>query len=341
MNASKSLAIYNQKSDEYTKKISMKEIKEISQKQNSDYYYSIRNKMNLDYYLQLSKQIVDKVDKNIYDLTYLTDLTEDSKNLIAQNMIEHIDKINKFFEIKLSQFANNDYNEINSSDFSFLGKKRLNFIERNKFQNKNYKKNSYKENESSFLKIDSNTNDNDTDNEKCFEPKGVRYTISDLLMGSDKQYDYGDNSQTGFEEYKINEDLNVNTKKSNNKASKKYFKYNTENSNIRNVKYENLNKAFSDSKSLMVKKNHENRKNDLVSIPFVLNKNGNENVNSLYCKEFMTLADENSEFFRRIFAKLDLQKKADILREQLNLNENIFDNVYKNSHENIKFNQKK
>jgi len=332
--ASKSLAVYTNKNHKYSKKISFKELNEISQKRNSDYYNTTRKKINLDYYLQLTKQIVDKVDKNIYDLTYLTNLSEDSKNAITQNMIEHIDKINKFFEIKLTQFADNNYKEMGSADFSFLGKKRQNFIERNNVDNINNKKNIKKNaenNNSAFLKYSSeNINQED---EKCFEPKGVLYTISDLLIGSGKDLDYEDSSESAFEELKIDDYFSNDKAKGIKKASKRYFSYNTENSNIRNVKYESLNKA-SDSKSLMVKKN-------LVSLPFILNNGENDNVNSLYCKDFMSLADENSEFFRRIFAKLDLQKKADILREQLDLKESVFDDVNKNTEEKIIFKQKK
>jgi hypothetical protein len=287
--------------------------------------------------LQLTKQIVDKVDKNIYDLTYLTNLSEESKNAITQNMIEHIDKINKFFEIKLTQFADNNYKEMGSGDFSFLGKKRLNFIERNNFDNKNNKKNK-ENNNSAFLKY--NPENINQEDEKCFEPKGVLYTISDLLIGSGKDLDYEDSSESAFEELKIDDYFSNDEAKGIKKASKRYFRYNTENSNIRNVKYESLNKAY-DSKSLMVKKNYVINKRDLVSLPFILNNGENDNVNSLYCKDFMSLADENSEFFRRIFAKLDLQKKADILREQLDLKESVFDDVNKNKEEKIIFNQKK
>jgi len=376
-NTSKSLAIYKKKdgsTQHSNRKISLQELNENSKKRNSDNYKTIRNKINLDYYLQLSKQIVDKVDKNIYDLSYLTNLSEDSKNAIMQKMMEHIDKINQFFEIKLGQFANNDYEEIDAkSDFAFLGKKRLGFFERNNFNlnnnnrnnnSKNQKEKNKAEKNKAFLKYSDDNNidinesdkDNSLKNQKCYEPKGVRYTISKFNSGSSTQSHYEEPQQSAESNYEgfnitdddIDKDNNDNeVKSSNNKASKKYFKYNTENSNIRNLKYNNLPKA-SDSKSLMVKKNVNNSK-DLINLPYFDYSNTNDfvaqndNVNSLYCKEFLSLADENSEFFRRIFAKLDLQKKADILREQLDLNGNVYEEDLNknNSQEKISFNHKK
>lgn len=331
--------------------------------------------------MKLSKQIFDKVDKNIYDLTYLTDLSEDSKNEIAQNMMEHIDKINKFFEIKLIQFANNDNAaaavadiDSNQSDINFLGKKRLGFMERNNFQfneNENSLKkqklnnnNKKAQKDSAFLKYSDSAEPNEKiADEKCFEPKGVRYTISNLNFRSSTQFDFEQqqSAESAFEELKFDAaasdyENDSNEAQSAQKASKKYFKYSTESSanNIRNFKYENLPKA-SNSTSLMVKRNFNSNNKDVISLPYIENSNNynnlnnnfnnfglNDNVNSLYCKDFMSLADENSEFFRRIFAKLDLQKKADILREQLDLNGNVYEDVNKSERqEKISFNQKK
>ncbi len=333
-----SLAIYKKK-DDNKNIISLEKLNEISQNDNSEYYNNIKNKINIDYYLHLSKQIVDTVNKNIYDLTYLNNLTVDSKDTISKNMIENMNKINKFFEIKLRQFTNNDFksNDIDKSqDFTFLGRKRLNFIERNNIQkitNLNLNK------QSEFLQF------SDLPLDKQYLPdKGVRYTISDFdFIEEENNHEEKlfeeillDNKH-GNEEHLFKDQGDL---EENKKPSKNYFKYKLNKpSNIGNIGYEELD--LKDRNSIILKRNDEKTKYIKMPLDF---DNLNENVNSLFCKDFFTMADDNSEFFRRVFSKMNIQKKVQNLNEEIDLHENVFeDSTNKNgkSEKKIKFDIKK
>jgi len=321
----KSLVIYKQKDS--SKNLNFEKLKELSLNKNDQYLKNIRDKINLHYYLNLSKQIIDKVDKNIYDLTYLTDLSQDSKNIIAQNLIKNINKIKNFFELNISgEYAYDNYEDVKSRDFAFLGKKRVNFIKRNNLEINKKEKNE-------FLNFEEWPN-----NEECLEPIGVRYTISDYDFEDDNEILPNPLLENYLDDIKLNDYFEKNKFKGN---SQKFNNISSLDLNKKNLNQYEIHEAI--NKNLIVKSNdsfNKNTNNKGIDIPYIID-NDNEKVKSFFCNDFISFTDEQTEFFRRVFTKLDVLKQDDTNKEKKNLGKNIFKNNEESKEEEIEVEKKK
>lgn len=312
---SKGLVIYTDKKNYEKYKIleSLQNIISLDNKDQPDYDYYKNNKINIDYYLHLSKSLLEVVNKNIYDLSSLNDITQESKNLITNNMIESLDKINEFFEIKLNQFSKQNYDGYSDSEIAFLGKKRWGFISRNNFKDQSKilgKK------QKGFLR----NADLDTSDDKCFEPKGVKYTISDFVFAHPEQEEDDMRANT------ISlDDLPVKNKFDDGR--KGYFKFSKNNEN-----HDSKSLILKTQKDIIQEINDFNNVNvkytsKIINMPSLFE---NKNINSIYCKDFMTYADQNSEFFQRAFAKLNFQKQGD---DEIDIDELVSGEAYKRQKE--------
>ena len=239
---------------------------------------------------------------------------------MTTNIIDNLTKVKKIFEYKFNEINNDFDNDYLSSEISLLGKKRINFIERNGFKNENYNEKFIK---SGFLKYSQFNNEK---NEKCYEPKGVKYSIS--------QFDLENQFKKGANNYNYESDLDLDEK------------YEDYKSNIEEIKIDNYkNKGILNSKSLMLKTEKEinflgikNHKNKIIKLSDLYNK---ENINSMYCKDFVSLADENNEFFRRVFSKLNMKKDFDLNFQEHEKNNFTNNEFFKESKENLKYEHKK
>lgn len=325
------LAIYKNR-NEKTKKINLEKLNEISSNDlNADFYKNIKDKINLKYYLHLSKQLVDRVNKNIYDLTYLTDLSHESKNAISENLKENLDKFNKFFNMKFNQFEKeDDYDNLYSAEFSFLGRKRNSFISRN-----NFEENSKSQKNEGFLKFTNLEID-----AKCFEPKGVKYSISHNENLTEENYDLLDIKDLNTNENSLSDDNIVN--KINKETNHKYMNIGSSKKKIDDKRLNiNLN-DLSNNKSLISKYNNQNNPTRrIVTVSDIFDKK-NQNINSLYCKEYIDYSQDNSEFFKRLFAKINRDKLINSMEdENFNINQDKIGGLENEKHEKISFTQKK